>query len=92
MMPLAAGLKLRDELLSLVELAPEPVPPLGRAFRERLARVAAFSLRIAATRLRCAARSCAMAAGPSAWGLLPPDLGLRLTSSTSPPHYPLRGL
>jgi hypothetical protein len=49
-------------------------------------------LRIAATRFRCAARSCSMAAGLSTWGLLPPDLGLRLTSSTSPPHYPLRGL
>jgi hypothetical protein len=44
MMLLAAGSELCDELLSLVELAPEPVPPLGRALRERLARVAGVQL------------------------------------------------
>jgi hypothetical protein len=43
-MLLAAGSELCDELLSLVELAPEPVPPLGRALRERLARVAGVQL------------------------------------------------
>lgn len=40
MMPLAAGSELGDELLGLVQLAAEPVPLLGRAPRERLARVA----------------------------------------------------
>jgi hypothetical protein len=39
-MPLAAGSELRDELLGLVKLAAEAVPLLGRALRERLARVA----------------------------------------------------
>jgi hypothetical protein len=43
-MPLAAGSELRDELLGLVKLAAEPVPPLGRALRERLARVAGVQL------------------------------------------------
>jgi hypothetical protein len=40
MMPRAAGSELSDELLGLVKLAAEPVPLLGRAPRERLARVA----------------------------------------------------
>ena len=44
MMLLAAGSELCDELLSLVELAPEPVPPLGRTLREHLARVAGVQL------------------------------------------------
>jgi hypothetical protein len=44
MMPLAAGSELRDELLCLVQLAAEPVPLLGRALRERLARVAGIQL------------------------------------------------
>ena len=44
MMPLAAGSELRDELLSLVQLAVEPVPLFGRALRERLARVAGVQL------------------------------------------------
>src|SRR5215218_6480218 len=44
MMPLAAGSELRDELLGLVQLAAEPVPLLGRALRERLARVAGVQL------------------------------------------------
>jgi hypothetical protein len=44
MMPLAAGSELRDELLSLVQLAVEPVPLFGRALRERLARVAGVEL------------------------------------------------
>jgi hypothetical protein len=33
-----------------------------------------------------------MAAGPSAWGLLPRDLGLRLTSSTFPAPLPAAGV
>jgi hypothetical protein len=44
MMLLAAGSELRDELLGLVQLALEPVPLLGRALRERLARVAGVQL------------------------------------------------
>jgi hypothetical protein len=44
MMPLAAGSELRDELLGLVQLAAEAVPLLGRALRERLARVAGVQL------------------------------------------------
>jgi hypothetical protein len=52
----------------------------------------AFSLRIEATRFRCAALSFAMAAGPSAWRLLLSHLGLGLTSFTFATHYPLRGL
>jgi hypothetical protein len=43
-MPLAAASELRDELLGLVQLAAEPVPLLGRALRERLARVAGVQL------------------------------------------------
>jgi hypothetical protein len=44
MVLLAAGSEFCDELLSLVELAPEPVPPLGRTLRERLASVAGVQL------------------------------------------------
>jgi hypothetical protein len=44
MMPLAAGSELGDELLGLVQLAVEPVPLLGRALWERLARVARVQL------------------------------------------------
>ena len=43
-MLLAAASEFRDEFLSLVQLAPEPVPPLGRTLRERLARVAGVQL------------------------------------------------
>jgi hypothetical protein len=44
MAPLAAGSELGDELLGFVQLAAESVPPLGRALRERPARVAAVQL------------------------------------------------
>jgi hypothetical protein len=44
MMPLEAGSELGDELLGLVQLAAEPVPPLDRAPREPPARVAGVQL------------------------------------------------
>ena len=92
MMPLAAGLKLRDELLSLVQFAPEPVHLSAARLGNAWPAYRAFSLRIEATRFRCAALSFAMAAGPSAWRLLLSHLGLGLTTFTSAIHYPLRGL
>ena len=72
MMLLAAGSELCDELLSLVELAPEPGShPAARFGNGWPAR--AFSLRIAATRFRCAARSPVIAAGPSSGWPSPPE-------------------
>jgi hypothetical protein len=86
MMLLAAGSELCDELLCLVELAPEPVPPLGRALRERLARVAGVQL---ADR-RHALSLC----GPELlYGRPPLRLGALAARSRSPPdefHFPGR--
>ena len=84
MMLLAAGSEVCDELLSLVELAPEPVPPLGRALWERLARVAGVQL---ADR-----RDALPLCGPEPlYGRPPVRLGALAARSPSPPdqfHFP----
>ena len=83
MMLLAADSQLRDEFLSLVQLAPEPVPPVGRAFREHLARVAGVQL---ADR-RHALPLC----GPELFYGRPLRLGSLAARSRSPPdefHFP----
>jgi hypothetical protein len=80
----AAGSEFCDELLSLVELAPEPVPPLGRTLRERLASVAGVQL---ADR-RHALPLC----GPELlYGRRPLRLGALAARPRSPPdefHFP----
>jgi hypothetical protein len=84
MMLLAPASQLRNEFLSLVQLAPEAVPPLGRALRERLARVAGVQL---ADR-RHALPLC----GPELlYGRRPLRLGALAARSPSPPdefHLP----
>jgi hypothetical protein len=78
MMLLAPASQLRNEFLSLVQLAPEAVPPLGRALRERLARVAGVQL---ADR-RHALPLC----GPELlYGRRPLRLGALAARSRSPP-------
>ena len=84
MMLLAVGSELCDELLSLVELAPEPVPPLGRTLREHLARIASVQL---ADR-----RHALPLGGPELlYGRRPLHLGTLAARSRSPPdafHFP----
>ena len=84
-MLLAAGSELCDELLSLVELAPEPVPPLGRTLRERLARVAGVQLADRRHALPLCGPELLYGRLPLRLGLLPPDLGLSLTNPLPAP-------
>jgi hypothetical protein len=90
-MRLAAGSELDDEFLCLVQLAAEPVPPLGRSLRERLARVACVQLAERDHALPLPARSSAMAAGHSGVPFLLSHLNLGLTSPTSVDRYPTGG-